>query len=75
MATHSSIPAGRILWTEEPSPWGHKLSDITATNIYFHFLPDLLIFPHRCLSLFIFSIFHLSVLQIGSFTLTYIQIY
>ena len=27
MATHSSIPAWRIPWTEEPvgySPWGHK---------------------------------------------------
>jgi len=27
MATHSSILAWRILWTEEPgglSPWGHK---------------------------------------------------
>ena len=32
MATHSSILAWRILWTEEPggySPWGHKESDMT----------------------------------------------
>ena len=33
MATHSSIHAWRIPWTEEPdgySPWGHKESDTTA---------------------------------------------
>jgi len=32
MATHSSILAWRISWTEEPgrhSPWGHKESDMT----------------------------------------------
>ena len=32
MANHSSIPAWRIPWTEEPvdySPWGHKESDTT----------------------------------------------
>ena len=33
MATHSTILAWRIPWTEEPvglhSPWGHKASDIT----------------------------------------------
>ena len=33
MATHSSILAWRIPWTEEPgglhSPWGHKGSDMT----------------------------------------------
>ena len=32
MATHSSIVAWRIPWTEEPmgySPWGHKESDMT----------------------------------------------
>ena len=40
MATHSSIPAWRIPWTEEPreegySPWGHKELDMTeATNTY-----------------------------------------
>ena len=31
-ATHSSIPAWEIPWTEEPvgySPWGHKESDTT----------------------------------------------
>ena len=31
MATHSSIIAGRVPWTEEPgsySPWGHKESDM-----------------------------------------------
>ena len=27
MATHSSILAWRILWTEEPGVWGHKESD------------------------------------------------
>ena len=30
MATHSSILAWRIPWTEEPgSPWGHKELDMT----------------------------------------------
>ena len=32
MATHSSILAWEIPWTEEPggySPWGHKESDLT----------------------------------------------
>ena len=32
MATHSSILAWKILWTEEPggySPWGRKESDMT----------------------------------------------
>ena len=32
MATHSSILAWRIAWTEEPGglhPWGHKESDTT----------------------------------------------
>ena len=32
MATHSSILAWEIPWTEEPggySPWGHKESDMT----------------------------------------------
>ena len=37
MATHSSIPAGRILWTEEPNPWGRKESDTTATNTFTSF--------------------------------------
>jgi len=32
MATHSSVLAWRIPWTEEPgglSPWGHKEVDVT----------------------------------------------
>ena len=32
LATHSSVLAWRIPWTEEPgsySPWGHKISDMT----------------------------------------------
>ena len=35
MATHSSILAWRILWTEEPagySPWGHKESDTSEVT-------------------------------------------
>ena len=35
MATHSSIPAWRIPWTEEPggySPWGHKELDTTKVT-------------------------------------------
>ena len=38
MATHSSIPTGKIPWTEESdrhSPWGCKESDTTEqTNTY-----------------------------------------
>ena len=41
MATHSSIPAWRIPWTEELagySLWGHKHSDTTKrlNNNYYH---------------------------------------
>ena len=40
MATHSSILAWRILWTEEPgglhSPQGRKESDMTE-RLHFHF--------------------------------------
>ena len=35
MATHSSVLAWRIPWTEEPggySPWGRKESDTTEAN-------------------------------------------
>ena len=35
MATHSSILAWKISWTEEPdgyNPWGHKELDTTATK-------------------------------------------
>ena len=38
MATHSSILAWRIPWTEEPggySPWGHKESDMTIDWHYY----------------------------------------
>ena len=40
MATHSSILAWKIPWTEEPggySPWGHKESD-TTERFHFHIL-------------------------------------
>ena len=33
MATHSSVLAWRLQWTEEPggySPWGHRESDTTG---------------------------------------------
>ena len=40
MATHSSILAWRIPWSEEPgglySPWGHKEQDMTG-DVHFHF--------------------------------------
>ena len=39
IATHSSILAWKIPWTEEPgsySSWGHKESD-TIEQLYFHF--------------------------------------
>ena len=38
MATHSSILAWKIPWTEEPGgPRGHKESD-TTEQLHFHFL-------------------------------------
>ena len=44
MATHSSILAWRIPWTEEPgySPWGLKELDMTErlTHTYSHHIPD-----------------------------------
>ena len=37
MATHSSIPAWKVSWTEQPgklyNPWGHKESDTTEHKI------------------------------------------
>ena len=32
MATHSSVLAWRILWTEEPGPLGHKELDVTEAT-------------------------------------------
>ena len=41
MATHSSILAWKIPWTEEPgrlhSPWGHKELD-TTEKLHFHWV-------------------------------------
>ena len=39
MATHSSVLAWKIPWTEEPdpSPWGREESD-TTERLHFHFL-------------------------------------
>ena len=42
MATHCSILAWRIPWTEEPksySPWGHKELDMTE-QLTLHFNPE-----------------------------------
>ena len=41
MATHSSILAWRIPWTEEPgeSPWRHKESDMTEATEHAHTRP------------------------------------
>ena len=39
MATHSSILAGRIPWTEEPvgyRPWGRKEMNMTERLIHIH---------------------------------------
>ena len=48
MATHSSMLAWRIAWTEEPgrlySPWGHKELDRTewlSTQTYTHIQTDI----------------------------------
>ena len=43
MATHSSILACKIPWTEEPagySPWGHKELDMTEHLTLSHFPRD-----------------------------------
>ena len=42
MATHSSVLAWRIPWTEEPggySPWGHRESDMTERSTAQHAIP------------------------------------
>ena len=42
IATHSSILAWRIPWTEEPagySPWGHRVRHNWATNIFTFHIP------------------------------------
>ena len=42
MATHSSILAGKITWTEEYSLWGHKELDTTEQlNIRAHREPSI----------------------------------
>ena len=54
MATHSSILAWRIPWTEEPvgySPWGHKASDMTEAIEHAHTL-DILVRENLNLSFF-----------------------
>ena len=59
MATHSSILAWKIPWTEKPgvySPWGRKESD-TTEQLHFHF--RLTIIP-KCSS-FLPGAFHLSL--------------
>ena len=49
MATHSSILAWKIPWTEELgglySPWGHKELDMTEqlTHTHFAYMPKLLL--------------------------------
>ena len=59
MATHSSILAWEIPWTEEPggayNPWGRKESD-TTEQLNFHFQSSLIllsgyVFPNRSLLL------------------------
>ena len=43
MATHSSILAEKIQWTEEPggySPWGHKVRHSWETNTFTFILKD-----------------------------------
>ena len=54
-ATHSSILAWRIPWTQEPggSPWDHRESDTTqrltlslSSDLYFFFLNVLLYFVY-----------------------------
>ena len=72
IATHSSILAWRIPWTEEPgsySPWGGKESDMTKwLQFHFHFIqykPDQLIRSiRRCSPVLAFQDF----MQLFSFT-------
>ena len=34
MATHSSMPSGRIPWAEEPGSWDYKVSDTAEHNAH-----------------------------------------
>ena len=46
IATHSSILAWRIPWTEEPggySPWGHEESDTIEQHTHKEYLAQILI--------------------------------
>ena len=55
MATHSSILAWRIPWTEEPagySPWGHKKSDTAEWLPHFHFMTSAVMNLYLLLLLF-----------------------
>ena len=49
-ATHSSIPAWRIPWTEEPgmlySPWGHKKSNMTEWLTHTHNVYNFIYLSH-----------------------------
>ena len=64
MATHSSILAWRIPWTEEPgglNPWGRKELDTTeqltlAASFTFHCLVDVLL-GAGCVLTFLYLIF------------------
>ena len=53
MATHSSIFAWKILWTEEPSsysPWDHKESDMSgqlSTHVHTEFIRPHVVFPPK----------------------------
>ena len=41
MATHSSIPAWRIPWTEEPGRlWGRKQTELTERQTHTHILTE-----------------------------------
>ena len=53
MATHSSIFAWKILWTEEPSsysPWDHKESDMSgqlSMHVHTEFIRPHVVFPPK----------------------------
>ena len=69
MASHSSIIAWRIPWTEEPgrlnSPWGHKESDMTKQlSPFFTYAILILIYSERYELKLIFSNTEIQLFQL-----------
>ena len=64
MATHSSVLAWRIPWTEEPGPWGHR--EVDKTEWLMLIMPEYLVFMEKSP---IFWILQLQVIDQSRFCL------